>query len=92
MTLNPEIVGQRSPTRATTTSSRACAATSRCASTRRTPGRSRCYDDVRAVSRDPERFCSGKGVLMNDPLRHGEKIEGSVLHMDPPEHAPWRGS
>ncbi len=50
-----------------------------------------CYDDVRAVSRDPERFCSGKGVLVNDPLRHGGKIEGSILHMDPPVHAPWRG-
>src|SRR4051794_15441168 len=49
------------------------------------------YDDVRAVSRDPERFCSGRGVLVNDPLRHGGKIEGSILHMDPPVHAPWRG-
>jgi cytochrome P450 len=50
-----------------------------------------CYDDVRAVSRDAERFCSGKGVLVNDPLRNGGKIEGSILHMDPPVHAPWRG-
>jgi cytochrome P450 len=49
-----------------------------------------CYDDVRTVSRDPDRFCSGHGVLLNDPLRHGVKIQGSVLHMDPPEHAPWR--
>jgi len=49
------------------------------------------YDDVRAVSRDPERFCSGRGVLVNDPMRSGNSIEGSVLHMDPPEHAPWRG-
>jgi cytochrome P450 len=48
------------------------------------------YDDVRAVSRDPQRFSSAHGVLMNDPLRHGQKIDGSVLHMDPPEHAPWR--
>ena len=48
------------------------------------------YDDVRAVSRDPERFRSGLGVLLNDPLRNGGKIEGSILHMDPPEHAPWR--
>jgi cytochrome P450 len=29
-------------------------------------------------------------VLMNDPMRHGQKIDGSVLHMDPPEHGPWR--
>lgn len=49
------------------------------------------YDDVRDVSRDPERFCSGRGVLMNDPLRRGGEIHGSILHMDPPEHAAWRG-
>jgi cytochrome P450 len=48
------------------------------------------YDDVRAISRDPERFCSGRGVLINDPLRHGGGIDGSILHMDPPEHGPWR--
>ncbi len=49
------------------------------------------YDDVRTVSRDPERFCSGRGVLLNDPLRSGGRIDGSILHMDPPQHAPWRG-
>src|SRR5215470_8505044 len=49
------------------------------------------YDDVRAVSRDPELFCSGSGVLMHDPLREGKQIEGSILHMDPPRHGPWRG-
>jgi cytochrome P450 len=48
------------------------------------------YEDVRAISRDPELFCSGRGVLINDPLRHGGGIEGSVIHMDPPEHGPWR--
>jgi cytochrome P450 len=48
------------------------------------------HADVREVSRDPERFCSGRGVLMNDPLRAGGEIHGSVLHMDPPEHTPWR--
>jgi cytochrome P450 len=48
------------------------------------------YEDVRTVSRDPDRFCSGRGVLLNDPLRSGNRIEGSILHMDPPEHAPWR--
>jgi cytochrome P450 len=49
-----------------------------------------CHDDVRTVSRDPARFCSGRGVLLNDPVRLGAKVQGSVLHMDPPEHAPWR--
>jgi cytochrome P450 len=48
------------------------------------------YEHVRNVSRDPERFCSGRGVLMNDPLRNAGEIHGSILHMDPPEHAPWR--
>jgi cytochrome P450 len=48
------------------------------------------YDDVRAMSRDPERFCSGKGVLVNDPLRNGQAIQGSIIHMDPPQHGPWR--
>lgn len=48
------------------------------------------YDDVRAMSRDPERFCSGKGVLVNDPLRSGQEIQGSIIHMDPPQHGPWR--
>ena len=48
------------------------------------------YDDVRAVSRDPQLFSSARGVLLNDPMRYGKTIRGSVLHMDPPEHAPWR--
>lgn len=48
------------------------------------------YEHVRDVSRDPDRFCSGNGVLMNDPLRKGGEIHGSILHMDPPIHAPWR--
>ncbi len=48
------------------------------------------YDDIRAVSRDPEQFCSGRGVLVNDPLRDGGSVEGSILHMDPPQHGEWR--
>lgn len=48
------------------------------------------YNDVRAVSRDPGRFSSAAGVLMDDLPRHGHRIEGSILHLDPPEHAPWR--
>jgi len=51
-----------------------------------------CYDEVREVSRDPDRFCSGRGVLVHDPLRDGGgSIDGSILHMDPPRHGPWRG-
>jgi cytochrome P450 len=48
------------------------------------------YHDIREISRDPERFCSGRGVLVNDPLRAGGTIEGSILHMDPPQHNQWR--
>ena len=31
------------------------------------------YDDIREISRDPERFCSSMGVLVNDPMRTWEK-------------------
>ena len=53
------------------------------------------YEDIRNLSRDPGHFCSGRGALVNDPLRAqpGEApMEGrSILHMDPPEHATFRG-
>lgn len=48
------------------------------------------YDDIREISRRPDDFCSGRGVLVNDPLRDGYAVEGSILHMDPPEHGEWR--
>jgi cytochrome P450 len=52
------------------------------------------YEDVRAISRDPARFVSGRGVLINDPLRDpagtGENT-WSILHLDPPLHAAYRG-
>ncbi len=48
------------------------------------------YHDIRAISRDPETFCSGRGALVNDPLREGGSIDGSILHMDPPQHGSWR--
>ncbi len=51
------------------------------------------YDDIRDVSRDPAGFCSGRGALVNDPLRTsaGSLAAPSLLHMDPPEHASFRG-
>jgi cytochrome P450 len=48
------------------------------------------YADIREISRDPARFCSGLGVLANDPIREGGTIEGSILHLDPPRHAEYR--
>lgn len=48
------------------------------------------YDDIREISRDPARFCSGRGALVNDPIREGRPVEGSILHMDPPTHNHWR--
>ena len=50
------------------------------------------YEDIRELSRDPTRFCSGKGALVNDPVRTGGMglRTPSILHMDPPEHAAFR--
>jgi cytochrome P450 len=51
------------------------------------------YEDVRDVSRDPGRFVSGRGVLINDPLRDagsGGLGAFSILHLDPPLHAAYR--
>jgi cytochrome P450 len=51
------------------------------------------YEDIREVSRDPARFCSSRGALVNDPMRDGKPsvASRSILHMDPPEHAAFRG-
>ena len=48
------------------------------------------YDDIREISRDPARFCSSRGALVNDPIREGGTTQGSILHMDPPQHSHWR--
>jgi cytochrome P450 len=51
------------------------------------------YDDIRTISRDPDRFVSGRGVLINDPMRSngsGELNTFSILHLDPPVHALYR--
>ena len=51
------------------------------------------YEDIRDLSRDPARFCSSHGVLINDPIRDGGRptLDRSIVHMDPPEHAAFRG-
>lgn len=49
------------------------------------------YDDIREISRDPGRFCSGRGILANDPMRiDGRALPGSIIHQDPPTHGEWR--
>lgn len=51
------------------------------------------YDDIRAISRDPARFISRRGVLVNDPMRaSGGEADAtySILHLDPPLHATYR--
>ncbi len=51
------------------------------------------YQDIRDLSRDPARFCSGQGALVNDPIRSARNPMGapSILHMDPPAHSAFRG-
>lgn len=51
------------------------------------------YDDIREVSREPGRFRSGGGALVNDPIRTGthRSEKSSILFVDPPDHAPQRG-
>jgi cytochrome P450 len=51
------------------------------------------YEDIRNLSRDPAHFCSGRGALVNDPMRGSTAPMSapSILHMDPPEHAAFRG-
>ena len=47
------------------------------------------HADVMAVSRDPQTFRSGAGVLMQDRTRQVTPDQ-SILFMDPPEHARYR--
>jgi cytochrome P450 len=51
------------------------------------------HEDIREISRDPVRFVSGRGVLINDPLRDpagAGRNTYSILHLDPPLHAAYR--
>jgi cytochrome P450 len=49
------------------------------------------YDDVRSVSRDPETFCSGRGVMFEDAPQEFLDASQSFLPMDDPQHAKLRG-
>ena len=50
------------------------------------------YEDIRAISRDPARFTSTRGVIINDPARSPDVdlTTSSVIHMDPPGHSSYR--
>jgi cytochrome P450 len=51
------------------------------------------YDDIREISRSPERFKSGGGALVHDPIRQGAIRDGaslSILFIDPPDHLDHR--
>jgi len=47
------------------------------------------WDDVMAVSTDPETFCSGRGILV---MEIGASYESppTMMHTDPPEHTVYR--
>src|SRR5205807_9168106 len=47
------------------------------------------HADVLRISRDPQSFCSGQGVLPSDRER-GVTPEASMLFLDPPEHHRYR--
>ena len=47
------------------------------------------HEDVVAVSRDPETFCSSGGVLLSD-IERSIVPRQSIIYMDPPEHAKYR--
>jgi cytochrome P450 len=49
------------------------------------------YEDVRAISRDPETFCSGQGVQFADSPPEALEASQSFLAMDAPRHTKLRG-
>lgn len=49
------------------------------------------YDDIRSVSRNPQDFCSGKGVMFEDAPQEFLDMAISILAMDDPRHAAVRG-
>jgi len=50
------------------------------------------HADILAVARNPETFCSGRGVLIHDGVRGGTLTEAppSIIYMDPPHHNRYR--
>lgn len=48
------------------------------------------HADVLAISKDPETFCSSRGILLMDLGRELPEIPGALLYVDPPEHQRYR--
>jgi cytochrome P450 len=48
------------------------------------------HADVLRISRDPETFCSGRGILLMDIGRDLPEIPGALLYVDPPLHTRYR--
>jgi cytochrome P450 len=50
------------------------------------------HADVMQVSRNPETFCSARGVLIHDGLRAETpmQVPPSIIYMDPPQHNRYR--
>jgi cytochrome P450 len=49
------------------------------------------HDDIRRISRDPQTFCSGEGVLAGDAPLEIREATLSFLSMDAPRHTKLRG-
>lgn len=49
------------------------------------------YEDVRTVSRDPDTFCSGRGVMFEDVPQDLLEASQSFLATDDPRHKTLRG-
>lgn len=48
------------------------------------------HADVLAASTDPARFCSSRGVLLQDIGAQLPEIPGALLYVDPPDHTRYR--
>ena len=48
------------------------------------------YEDIRTISRDPDRFCSGQGVMFEDIPAELLEATQSFLAMDDPRHMTLR--
>ncbi len=48
------------------------------------------HADVLRISRDPETFCSGRGILLMDIGRELPEVPGALLYVDPPLHTRYR--